>query len=181
MGVLFLSGLLYFCRLIDDLNTRVGHLVAWCVVYMVLMQFAVVILRYVFSMGFIAIVESIWYMHGMLFMIGAGYTLLKDGHVRVDLFYREAQPRTKAWVDLLGALVFLLPVVFLTFWYSWSYVVNSWRVFEISSEAGGLPFIYLYKTVILVFATLIGLQGISLAIKALAYLNGKSDQYSAAS
>lgn len=176
-----MTGLLKFCRLIDDLNRHVGHLAAWCVVYMVLVQFAVVILRYVFSMGFIAIVESIWYMHGMLFMIGAGYTLLKDGHVRVDLYYREAQPRTKAWVDLMGSVVFLLPVVILTFWYSWSYVLNAWKVFEISSEAGGLPFIYLYKTVILVFAVLIGLQGISLAIKALAFLNGASDEYNAAS
>jgi len=176
-----MTGMLHFCRLIDGLNTRVGHLVAWCVVYMVLVQFAVVILRYVFSMGFIAIVESIWYMHGMLFMIGAGYTLLKDGHVRVDLFYREAQPRTKAWVDLLGSVIFLLPVAALTFWYSFSYVTNSWKVFEVSSEAGGMPFIYLYKTVIWVFAVLIGLQGISLAIKALAFLKGASDQYDAAS
>ena len=176
-----MTGLLKFCRWIDGLNTRVGHLVAWCVVYMVLVQFAVVILRYVFAMGFIAIVESIWYMHGMLFMIGAGYTLLKDGHVRVDLFYREAQPRTKAWVDLLGSIIFLLPVVFLTFWYSWTYVLNAWKVFEISSEAGGLPFIYLYKTVIWVFATLIGLQGVSLVIKALAFLSGAAERYDGAS
>ena len=147
---------------------------------MVLVQFIVVILRYVFAIGFIAIVESVWYAHGLLFMLGAGYTLLKDGHVRVDVLYRDMEPRKKAWVDLVGALVFVLPIAVLTLWFSYGYVVNSWRVFEVSSEAGGLPFVYLYKTVIWIFAVLIGLQGIAMMLRAYLFLTGESDEYSAA-
>ncbi len=152
---------------IDTLNEYTGRGIAWVALIMVLVQFAVVIMRYVFSIGFIPMQESIWYMHGTLFMVGAGYTLLHDGHVRVDIFYREASARRKALVNMIGALVFLIPLMLLTFWLSWSYVINSWKTLEGSTEISGLPLIFLYKTVIWVFAVLLGLQAISMAIRSL--------------
>ena len=158
---------------IDALNETVGRGVAWLALAMVLVQFVVVILRYVFAIGFIPMQESIWYLHGIVFMVGAGYTLLHDGHVRVDIFYREARPKAKALVNLLGVLIFLLPVCAVTWWLSWSYVGNSWRIFEGSTEVSGLPFIYLLKTVILVFVVLIVLQGLSLALKSVMVLRGQ--------
>ena len=109
---------------------------------MVLIQFAVVILRYVFAFSNTALSESIWYLHGLLFMIGAGYTLLYDGHVRVDVLYREASPRYKAWVDMLGSLLFIIPLCILTVWLSWGYVINAWIVLEGSTEFAGLPLIF---------------------------------------
>lgn len=163
-------------RAIDRINGVIGNIIAWCAIYMVVVQFVVVVLRYVFSLGFIAIVESVWYAHGMLFMIGAGYTLLKDGHVRVDVFYREAAPRKKAWIDLIGSIIFIMPLAILTIYFSWGYIINAWKVLEVSSEAGGMPIVYLYKSVIWVFAALIGLQGLSMALKAWVFLSGHSDE-----
>lgn len=159
-------------RAINLLNEYVGRGTAWVPVTMVLVQFIVVILRHVFSWGNIPLQESIWYMHGILFMVGAGYTLFHGGHVRVDILYREASPRRKAWVDLLGVIFFLLPVCGLAGGIAWSYVANSWRVREGSIETSGLPFIYLLKSVILVFVVLLALQGLSLAIQSLLVLAG---------
>ena len=150
---------------IDRLNEKTGHALAWVALAMVLVQFLVVVMRYVFAIGNIAMQESIWYMHGIVFMIGAGYTLLHDGHVRVDVIYGDASPRFKAMVDFFGTLVFLLPLMVATWWLSWDYVVNSWKVWEGSTEVSGLPLIWAYKTVILVFAVLMFLQGISLLYK----------------
>lgn len=170
------SGELYlraFISLLDGINTAVGQFAAWLALFMVMMQFIVVVMRYVFSWGSIQMQESIWYMHGILFMLGAGYTLLKDGHVRVDIFYREASPQKKALVDLLGVLFFLLPVCGLTWYLSWSYVLNSWAVLETSTEGSGLPYIYLFKTVILVFAALMTMQALSMGLRSLMRLAGK--------
>ncbi len=164
-------------KAIDRLNLVVGRGVAWLALLMVLIQFGVVVARYVFNVGNIAVQESIWYLHGIIFMMGAGYTLLYGGHVRVDIFYREASERRRALVDLFGVLVFLLPICVTTFVLSWSYVLNSWAVLEGSTEVAGLPFIYLLKTVIWIFAALVGLQGLSIAIKAIAYLSGASPSY----
>lgn len=174
------SSISALCRAVDWVNERIGRLIAWLAVAMVLVQFAVVIARYVFAIGSIPVQESIWYMHGILFMVGAGYTLLHDGHVRVDIFYREASPRRKALTDLLGVVFLLLPVCIALLVFSWGYVLNSWRVFEGSTETSGLPFIYLLKTVIWVFAVLVALQGLSLAAKAALFLTGRTASYSAA-
>ncbi len=160
---------------IDALNITVGRAASWLALYMVLVQFAVVVLRYVFSISFIATVESVIYAHGLLFMLGAGYTLLRDGHVRVDVFYREMPPRKKAWVDLLGALLLLLPVMVLLLWTSWSLVIHAWQSLEGSEEAGGLPLLFLYKTVIWLFAVLVGLQGLAMAQRAWQFLQGDGE------
>nr|WP_184435878.1 TRAP transporter small permease subunit [Roseospira goensis] len=139
---------------------------------MVLVQFLVVVLRYVFGLGFIWMQESITYMHGLLFMVGAGYTLLQDGHVRVDVFYREASPRRKALVNLLGTVLFLIPFCVLVLWVSWPYVANSWRVMEGSKETSGIQGVYLLKSVILVFGGLVILQGLSVIARSLLTLGG---------
>jgi TRAP-type mannitol/chloroaromatic compound transport system permease small subunit len=164
---------------IDRVNRAVGRTVAWLALAMVLIQFVVVILRYVFAIGFIPMQESIWYLHGILFMAGAGFALMHDGHVRIDIFYNSSTPRVRALVDLGGSLIFLIPICILTFVLSWGYVTNSWRILEGSMEVSGLPFIYLLKTMIWVFALLVGLQGVALAARALRYLRGETDAYSA--
>ncbi len=167
-----MSFLVSVARGIDALNENIGKAVAWLALLMVLVQFAVVILRYVFGIGSIFLQESIIYLHAVVFMLGAGYTLLHGGHVRVDIFYREASPRRKALVDLLGVVVFLVPVCALIWWASWPYVANSWRVFEGSRETSGIQAVFLLKTVILVFVALMVLQGISMAINSLLTLAG---------
>ena len=152
-------------------NTIIGRLTAWLVLYMILMQFVVVIMRYVFSYGSIQMQESIWYMHGLLFMLGAGYTLAKQGHVRLDIFYRTSSKKTRAWVNLVGALVCLIPFCIVNFDLAWPMVLNSWAVLEGSTEASGLPFIYLFKTVLLIFSVLVASEGVALGIRSVLVLN----------
>lgn len=155
------------CDQIDGLNERVGRAVAWAALAMVLIQFLVVILRYVFGYGSIMMQESVLYLHAILFLAGSGYTLLHGGHVRVDIFYRDARPTTRAWIDLIGVAVFLLPVCALIWWGSWAYIQTSWNVLEGSKETSGIHAVYLLKSVILVFVILMALQGIALGLRAL--------------
>jgi len=162
-------------RSIDRLNERVGRGVAWLTLAMVLITFAVVLLRYVFAIGWVWMQESYVWLHGIVFMLGAGYTLLHDGHVRVDIFYRGASARHKALVDLFGSLLLLLPVVVLIFAVSLEYVADSWSRLEESREAGGLPALFLLKSVILGFCVLLGLQGVALAGRSLLVLRGHPD------
>lgn len=159
---------------IDRLNDTVGRAASWLTLFMVLVQFALVIMRYVFGIGSILVQESLIYAHGTLFMIAAGYTLLSDGHVRVDVFYRSASPRRKALVDLGGVVFLLIPVCILLWWSAFPYVAESWKVLEGSRETSGIPGVFLLKTVILVFVVLMALQGISMAIRALLVLSGRA-------
>ena len=167
-----MQGLLKVAAAIDKLNLYVGRTVAWLALLMILVQFVVVVLRYVFGISYLFMQESIIYMHGIMFMVGAGFTLLNDGHVRVDIFYSTASDRTKALVNLLGALIFLLPFCIVVWWVSYPYVSNAWAVLESSPETSGIPGVYLLKSVILVFSVLVALQGISLAIRSIARLAG---------
>ncbi len=139
---------------------------------MVIVQFTVVILRYVFGVGSIMLQESVVYLHAILFLAGSAYTLLHGGHVRVDIFYRHAKARKKALIDLVGVVIFLIPVCALIWWVSWPYVVNSWLVFEGSRETSGIQAVFLLKTVILLFSALMLIQGISLAARSLIVLAG---------
>ena len=164
-----------FVRTIDRLNDCIGRGVAWLTLAMVLITFLVVILRYVFSLGWVAMQESYVWLHGIVFMVGAGYTLLHNGHVRVDIFYRPASARYKAWVDLFGVILLLLPVVVVVIWGSWDYVLESWIRMEESREAGGLPGLFMLKTVILVFCILLALQGLSLAARSFLVLAGHDE------
>ena len=151
---------------IDRLTTAVGDAVKWCVLAMVVIEIAVVLMRYVFGLGSIWLSEAIVYAHATLFMGAAAWTLQQGGHVRVDIFYADASPRTRAIVDLAGALLLLLPFVAVLGWFALPYVTRSWAILERSREASGLPLVFLLKTLIPVFALLLGLQGIAQAIRA---------------
>jgi TRAP-type mannitol/chloroaromatic compound transport system permease small subunit len=150
-------------RAIDRLNDAIGRAVSWICLAMVLTTGAVVLLRYIFAVGFVWMQESYVWMHAVVFMVGAGYTLLHDGHVRVDVFYRPAGRRYRAWVDLVGSLVLLLPMAAVVAYMSMDYVGDSWVRLETSREAGGLPGLFLLKTIIPAFCVLVGLQGLALA------------------
>ncbi len=139
------------------------------------MTFLVVLLRYLFNSGSIAMQESALYLHATLFMLGAAWTLKIDGHVRVDVLYRHFNARGKAAADLFGTLVFLLPTCGFLLWISLDYVEAAWRVHEASPEAGGLPFVYLLKTLIPVTALLLIVQGISQLLRHLGELLQPSD------
>lgn len=157
---------------IDRTNERIGNTVSWLALFMVLVQTIVVLQRYVFGLSFIWLQESITYMHGILFMLAAGYTLLRGGHVRVDIFYREATATQKALIDFLGTYLFLFPVMLIILYMAYPYVEIAWRVQEGSAETSGIQGVYLLKTVILLFAGLVLLQGLSMAIRAAFILTG---------
>jgi TRAP-type mannitol/chloroaromatic compound transport system permease small subunit len=162
--VRFLQGL---ARAIDRLNEAIGVSVAWLALFTVLVEFAVVLMRYMFGVGSVKMQESIVYMHATVFMVAAGYTLLHDGHVRCDIFYAAATPRRQAMVDLIGVFVFLLPTCALIAWVAWPYVAAAWAVREGSPEGSlGIPGVYLLKSIILLFAGLVALQGVAMAIHA---------------
>ena len=145
---------------------QTGRAVIWLLLAMALTQFGVVILRYVFGVNFIFMQEAVTYMHGGVFMLAAGYALVTNDHVRVDIFYREAPPRRKAQIDLLGAYFFLFPVCLLLLWTASPYVAQSWATFEGSTETSGIQGFFLLKSLIPAFATLLALAGFSVAAKA---------------
>ncbi|MGF1529100.1 MAG: TRAP transporter small permease subunit [Candidatus Competibacterales bacterium] len=147
-----------------------GRVVAWLTVILVLVTFAVVVMRYQFNRGSVALQESILYLHAAVFLLGAAYTLKRDGHVRVDIFYRAMGPRAKAAVDLLGTLLFLGPMAVFILWVSLPYVQDAWAITEGSREAGGLPYVYLLKTLLVIAPVLILLQGVALAARSSAIL-----------
>ena len=155
---------------IDRLTTAVGCAASWCALAIVLLGFAVVLLRYVLGVGSIWLQESILYAHAALFLLAAAWTLKEDGHVRVDVFYAQAAPRAKAWIDLLGALLLLLPFALAIAWFSLPYLERSWAILERSRETSGLPLVFLLKTLIPLFALLLALQGVAQIIRAAALL-----------
>jgi TRAP-type mannitol/chloroaromatic compound transport system permease small subunit len=161
---------------IDRITAAIGRIATWCSLYIVVAEFAVVVLRYVLHVGSIRLQESVLYAHAELFMLAAAWTLQVQGHVRVDVFYAQARSRARALVDLLGAVIFLLPFAAVLFAVTLPYVERSWHTFEGSPQPSGLPFVYLLKTVILVFAVLIGLQGVAQALRAALVLSAPSRQ-----
>ncbi len=158
---------------IDRITDLTGRIVSWLCLVMVVMTVVVVVLRYYFQSGSIALQESITYLHGLVFMLGIAFTLQRGGHVRVDIFYRSFSPRRKALVDLIGGLVFLLPVSLLIFAFSWDYVAASWAIGETSEERSGIQGIYLLKTLLLLMPATLLLQGIAEILKSALVLMGK--------
>jgi len=156
--------------LIEAISEWCGRAVSWLTVFMVLITFIVVILRYVFNIGWIALQESVTYLHVLVFMIGAAYTLKHDGHVRVDIFYQNMSTRHKALVDLCGAAFLLMPMCMFILIISWEYVMTSWRLLEGSAESGGIHAVFLLKSVILVMPILLILQGMAQVLSNLALL-----------
>jgi TRAP-type mannitol/chloroaromatic compound transport system permease small subunit len=166
------KALLALVDALDRLSIRSGRVVSWLSLLMVLITFLVVVLRYAFDLGWIAMQESVTYLHATLFMLGAAYTLRLNGHVRVDIFYQRMSRRGQAWVDLLGSLLLLTPVCIFIAWIGWEYVRESWRVMEGSREAGGLPGVYLLKSLIVIMPVMVLLQGISTGLRNALYLAG---------
>jgi len=153
-------------NLLDQLSVRLGKSIAWLILLMMFMTATVVVMRYFLNVGSIALQEAILYLHGCVIMLGIGYTLKTNGHVRVDVLNRRFNPRQKAWVELLGCCLFLVPLSIFILVTSLPYVAFSWSVLESSGAPGGLPGVFILKTLIPLMAVLLFLQGISEAIKA---------------
>ena len=160
--------------LFEDLTKLVGRTVMWLLLIMALLQFAIVLLRYVFGVNEIFMQESITYMHGAVFLLAAGYALLTNDHVRVDIFYREASAKRKAVVDLLGTYLFLFPVCLVIVWAGSPYVARSWAFYEGSAESSGIQGVFLLKSLIPAFAVLLAMAGFVIAHKAVETLKGRA-------
>ena len=163
-------------ELLDRFSRLTGKLTAWLTLVMVVITTVIVILRYVFDAGFIWLQESVTWMHAAVFMLGASYTLLHEEHVRVDIFYRRMSDARRAWVDLLGVLIFLLPMCAYLALVSWDFAAASWSIRESSREPGGLayPLISIIKSVVILMPVAVGLQGVSLLLRSLARIRGRN-------
>ncbi len=156
-----------FVELLDSISIGVGRAVSWLTLLMVIVTFIIVVLRYVFDTGFIWLQESLTWMHAVVFMLGAAYTLQQEQHVRVDIFYRKMSDKRRAWVDFLGVLVFIFPMCAFFVYTSMDYVAASWSIREVSRNSGGLPypFVPLLKSVLVIMPVAVALQGLSLLLR----------------
>ena len=152
-----------------------GRLISWLTIVMVGLVVIIVFARYFLQVGSIALQETVTYIHATVFMLGLAFTLKRGGHVRVDIFYRQFSARRKALVNLVGGLLFLLPVSVLIFVASWDYVFASWAISETSAENTGLPFVYLLKTLMLIMPVTLLLQGIAEMLKSGLMIIGVDD------
>lgn len=157
---------------IDRLNRTLGRVLAWLSVLLVLFTVSVVLLRYGFQRGNTALQELTLYAHGLLFLGAAAWALQRDSHVRVDVFYRRFSRQRQALIDLLGTLFLLLPMCLFLAWNCWDYVAVSWARRETSADTGGLPFVYIQKSFILLLVGTLLLQALAQIIKTLAVLSG---------
>ncbi len=158
----------------DSISTVVGDAARWLALGLVIVTATVVIQRYVFGFASTKLQESVIYMHALLFLLSSGATLLADGHVRVDIVYAKLSERGKAWTDLIGTYLALLPMALLILWVSSPYINATWRILERSRESDGLPLVFLLKTAIPVFALLMIIQGMASAMRAALTLSGKT-------
>jgi TRAP-type mannitol/chloroaromatic compound transport system permease small subunit len=167
-----MQALAFIVTAIGRLNAAVGKLFAWLVLAAVAVCFTVVVQRYVFSTTQLWMQDLYVWLNGAMFMAVAGYTLLIDGHVRVDILYRPASIRRKAVMDLIGVLVFLLPFCAVVWLWGFDYVQRSWMLKEASENPGGMPGLFILKSFILAFVVLVGLQGIAMALRSVLVLRG---------
>ena len=166
------KALLKFCEVIDGINRWVGQGVAWVTLLLVAVVFVDVCMRYIFNTSYVFVQELEWHLFGFIFLVGAGYTLLHDGHVRVDIIYQRLGLKGRAWVNLIGVIFFLIPGCLLVIITSWKFVLNAWSMMEGSPDPGGIPFRYLIKGTIPVGFALMLLQGIVLGIHSLLQVLG---------
>ena len=150
---------------IDQMNRAIASVIRWLALLMVLMQFCIVIGRYVFGYNSIAAQESVLYMHATLFMLGGGFTLLVDKHVRVDVFYAKIRDMARRYIDIFGHLFLLLPSMIALLYWSWPSVRNSWKILEGPISVGGIEAVFLLKSLIPAFCILILLQSVSILIR----------------
>lgn len=151
----------FLIRWLDAIAEFTGNTTAWLTGIMVIIACIVVGLRHLFGIGSIALQESVTYMHALVFMMGAAYTLKRGGHVRVDIVYRRMSVRKRAWVDVLGSLLFTLPLMIFIGWGSWEFVQESWRINEGSANSGGVGGVYLLKSILPLMALSVSLQAIA--------------------
>lgn len=153
---------------LDTFSEKIGRTISWLTLLMVLVTFVIVVLRYVFGTGLIWLQESVSWMHAVVFMLGAAYTLQQEEHVRVDIFYRKMTERQRAWVNLFGVLIFIFPMCFFFFYASIDYVAAAWSIREVSRNSGGLPYPFLpvLKSVLLIMPVMVALQGLSMLLHA---------------
>ena len=149
---------------LKSINESVGKNISWIIIIMVVVQIIIVLARYVFGIGFIKLQELMIYMHGMLFTLASGYTLLHDEHVRVDVIYRESSLRYKSYINFFGSIFLLFPFIYILIKTSLPYVQRSWRILEGSPVTSGLNAIYILKTVLIIFPLLLLIQAIVLLI-----------------
>lgn len=158
-------------RFIDRFTEWVGRIMAWLCLGTMLATVLVVVLRYLFQAGnMIAFQEAVSYLHATVFMLALGWTLKQNGHVRVDVFYRNFSARKKAWINSLGIIIFLLPFCVFLFFASLDFVRLSWSISETSNESGGLPIVYLFKSLIPLMSVLLGLQALAELIRNASFL-----------
>ncbi len=146
---------------LERVNAVVGHVLCWAALAMLLLQFVIVLLRYVFGYSFIFLDEGVLYFHAAIFMLGAGYTFLVNAHVRVDIFYSRLSPRHQAVIDLFGHSFLLTPALAILLWYSWPYVASSWAIREGPISVGGIPASFLLKSLIPAYCILLLVQALA--------------------
>jgi TRAP-type mannitol/chloroaromatic compound transport system permease small subunit len=164
-----------FCHGIDRINEWVGRGVAWVTTGLVLVVFVDVVMRYLFNTSYVFTQELEWQLFGFIFLMGAGYTLLHDGHVRVDIIYQRLGPKGRAWINLIGVFCFMLPGCFMVIATSWKFTYNAWAIMEGSPDPGGIPFRFLIKGTITVGFILLFLQGLSMGLHSFLQLLGLED------
>jgi TRAP-type mannitol/chloroaromatic compound transport system permease small subunit len=170
-----MQALALFVTAVGRLNGFVGKVFSWLALAAVLVCFTVVVQRYVFSTTQLWMQDLYVWLNGAMFMAVAGYTLLIDGHVRVDIFYRPASVQKKALLDLVGVLLFLLPFCVVLWLWGFDYVQRSWNLREASANPGGMPGLFVLKSFLLVFVVLVGLQGLSMACRSVLVLRGRGE------
>ena len=170
-----MQALAVLVRVISAINWLVGQVLSWLALACVLVCFTVVVQRYAFSTSTLWMQDLYVWLGGAMFTGVAGFALLRNDHVRVDVFYRPASIRRKAIADLIGVCLFLLPFVYVVWTYAYTAVARSWGYFEGSANIGGMPGLFILKTFILVFAVLVGLQGLAMAARSVLVLAGKQD------
>lgn len=164
-----------FVRILSGVNRVVGNIFSWLSLGIVVVCFTVVVQRYVFSYSLVWMQDLYIWLNGAMFTSVAGFALLRDDHVRVDIFYRPASARRKALTDLAGVILFLLPFTWIVFAYGWPFVARSWRLNEASANVGGMPGLYVLKTFILGFAVLLAMQGTAMVLRSILVLSGNSE------
>lgn len=170
-----MSVLVAFIRWAEAVNYRVGEWVKWLTLATVLICATVVFIRYALQAGLIWLQDLYVWIHGAVFMLGAGYTFMANRHVRVDIYYARLSPVRQAWFDLGATLVFLFPWIIVLAWYAWPYVGASFALQEGSSQVGGMPGLYILKAAILAFCGLMALQGLAVIARCILTISGRAD------
>lgn len=168
-----MNALIILANGIDKINEYVGRFVSWITALLVLVVFGDVVMRYVFRISYVFTQELEWHLFGFIFLMGAGYTLLHDGHVRVDIIYQKIGVKAQAWINFIGCIFFLFPGCYLIISTSLGFVENSFAIFEGSPDPGGIPLRFILKSMIPLGFTLVWLQGVSLFIKSFLVIVGR--------